>query len=70
MKVIRTESYDSFDAYEMLEIATPEPGEGEARIRVHAIGVGYVEALTALGRYQVKAPLPYTPGGEVAGIQP
>lgn len=68
MKVIRTESYDSFDAYRIIDAPALEPGEGEARIRVRAIGVGYVEALTALGGYQVKAPLPYTPGGDIAGI--
>ena len=37
------------------------------RIKVAAIGIGYVDALVALGRYQVKPALPYTPGVDVAG---
>ena len=38
------------------------------RIKVAACGVGYVDALVALGRYQVKPPLPHIPGGEVLGL--
>ena len=32
-----------------------------------ACGVGYVDALVALGRYQVKPPLPHSPGQEASG---
>ena len=37
-------------------------------IRIAACGLGYVDALVALGRYQVKPPLPHTPGQEVGGV--
>ena len=37
-------------------------------IEVAACGVGYVDALVALGRYQVTPPLPHTPGQEVVGV--
>jgi NADPH2:quinone reductase len=35
---------------------------------VRAAGVNYVDALFVAGQYQIKPPLPFTPGSEVAGI--
>ncbi len=67
MKAIRTNSLASIDDYAEVEIAVPEPMAGEVRIKVAACGVGYVDSLVALGRYQVKPPLPHIPGGEVSG---
>lgn len=45
----------------------PEPRPGQVVIAVRAAGVNYVDALFVQGRYQIKPPLPFTPGGEVAG---
>jgi NADPH2:quinone reductase len=67
MKAIRASSLSSIDDYDEVEIAVPEPSPGEVRIRIAACGVGYVDALVALGRYQVKPPLPHIPGSEVSG---
>ena len=68
MRLWRAERLDSIDDYRLIEAPLPEPGAGEVRIKVAACGVGYVDALVALGRYQVKPPLPHTPGGEVGGV--
>ncbi|WP_339949175.1 NADPH:quinone oxidoreductase family protein [uncultured Albimonas sp.] len=68
MKAIQAASLESIDAYRQVELPTPEPGAGELRLRVGYCGVGYVDALVSLGRYQVKPPLPHVPGGEVAGV--
>lgn len=46
----------------------PEPGSGEVRIRVEAAGVNFADALVVQGGYQVKPPLPFTPGMELAGV--
>ncbi len=46
----------------------PEPGPGEALIRVEACGVNFSDTLLAKGRYQVKPELPFAPGGEVCGV--
>lgn len=67
MKAIQASDLSSIDSYKLAELPVPLPGPGEVRIRVAACGVGYVDALVALGRYQVKPPLPHVPGGEVAG---
>lgn len=67
MRVVEGEALDSFDCYRLVEREIPEPGAGEVRIRVAACGIGYVDALVTLGRYQVKPALPHVPGGEAAG---
>ena len=46
---------------------TPEPGPGEVLVEVRAAGVSFVDGLIAQGRYQVRPPLPYTPGSTAAG---
>ncbi|MBS0410358.1 MAG: NADPH:quinone oxidoreductase family protein [Proteobacteria bacterium] len=68
MKAVRADALDSVADYRLVELPTPEPGPGEVRIKVAACGVGYVDALVSLGRYQVKPPLPHIPGGEAAGV--
>lgn len=49
------------------EVADPEVGPGQALIRVSAAGVNYPDVLIIENKYQFKPPLPFTPGGEVAG---
>ncbi|MEU5876109.1 NADPH:quinone oxidoreductase family protein [Spirillospora sp. NPDC047279] len=44
-----------------------EPGPGQVVIAVEAAGVNYVDGLFVQGRYQIKPPLPFVPGYEVAG---
>src|SRR5271169_6468503 len=68
MRIIQADTLDSLDDYRIVEAPTPSPGPSEVRIHVKACGVGYVDALTALGGYQVKPRLPNTPGSEVAGV--
>ena len=68
MKAIQTADLSSIDNYAPVDLPAPQPGEGEVRIRVAACGVGFVDALVALGRYQVKPPLPHVPGAEIGGL--
>jgi NADPH2:quinone reductase len=68
MRAIQAQNLDSIDSYRAVEAPDPVLREGEVLIRVAACGVGYVDALVALGRYQVKPPLPHVPGNEIAGV--
>jgi NADPH2:quinone reductase len=40
---------------------------GEVRVAVHAAGINFPDILMAAGEYQLKPPLPFTPGMEAAG---
>src|SRR5208283_5082822 len=51
------------------ESAIPEPGPGEARIKVLAAGTGFTDTMIRRGRYpDFKGPLPFTPGYEIVGV--
>jgi NADPH2:quinone reductase len=49
------------------EVASPEPGPGEVRVRVKAAAVNFPDLLMTRGEYQHKPELPFTPGLEMAG---
>lgn len=68
MKRVQADSLESIADYRLIEVDPLSPGAGQVLIRVGACGVGYVDALVSLGRYQVKPPLPHTPGQEVGGV--
>ncbi len=68
MKAIQADRIDSLADYAEVDLPAPEPRAGQVRIRVEAVGVGYVDALVALGRYQVKPQVPHVPGSEIAGV--
>ncbi|WP_199556370.1 NADPH:quinone oxidoreductase family protein [Sandaracinobacteroides hominis] len=68
MKAIVADTLESLESYRMTDVPAPEPGPDGVLIRVAACGVGYVDSLVALGRYQVKPPLPHVPGQEVSGV--
>ena len=50
------------------EVAVPEPGPNEVRIRNRAAALNFFDILQIQGKYQVRPPFPFTPGAEVAGI--
>ncbi len=50
------------------EVDAPAPGPQDVVIEVKAAGVGFVDGLIVQGLYQVKPPLPFIPGGEIAGV--
>ncbi|GAA0841615.1 NADPH:quinone oxidoreductase family protein [Streptosporangium amethystogenes subsp. fukuiense] len=51
----------------VVETDVPRPADGQIVIAVEAAGVNYVDGLFVHGRYQIKLPPPFVPGGEVAG---
>ncbi|WP_435175765.1 NADPH:quinone oxidoreductase family protein [Actinacidiphila sp. bgisy145] len=55
------------EAMRLDDIATPAPGAGEVLVRVRAAGVNFPDALLCRGQYQVRPPLPFTPGVELCG---
>ena len=51
----------------LADVATPAPKGDEALIKVEAAGLNFLDTLVTRGLYQVKPPLPFSPGVEVAG---
>src|SRR5712691_12631271 len=41
--------------------------QGQVRVAIHAAGINFPDILVAAGEYQLKPPLPFTPGVEAAG---
>ncbi|MEV7038490.1 NADPH:quinone oxidoreductase family protein [Amycolatopsis sp. NPDC051061] len=68
MKAARCLDYGPPSGISVVELDDPEPGPGEVVVRVHAAAVNYPDVLIAANRYQVSAPLPFTPGSEFAGV--
>jgi NADPH2:quinone reductase len=67
MRQVVAEKIDSIADYRLVDVPAPIPGDGQVLLRIHACGMGYVDALVAVGGYQVKPPVPFTPGQEMAG---
>jgi NADPH2:quinone reductase len=50
------------------EVPEPELRPGSLAVEVRAAGCNFFDILMVQGRYQVKPPFPFTPGGEIAGV--
>ncbi|MGW4493260.1 NADPH:quinone oxidoreductase family protein [Streptomyces sp. NPDC004376] len=51
----------------LAEVDRPVPGEGQVLLRVRAANVNFPDALLCRGQYQIRPPLPFTPGVEICG---
>ncbi|MEH3046828.1 NADPH:quinone oxidoreductase family protein [Sphingomonas adhaesiva] len=51
----------------LVDVPEPVAGAGQVTIRVRAAALNYPDLLMTRGEYQLKPPLPFTPGMEVAG---
>lgn len=49
------------------DIAEPTPAAGDLLVDVEAVGLGFVDALRIRGGYQIRNPLPFVAGSEMAG---
>lgn len=68
MKAWRVNDWCEPEQMQLSEIPAPEPGPREVLIRNHAAALNFYDILMVQGKYQVRPPLPFTPGNEVAGI--
>jgi len=68
MKAALCKSLDGPGALEIEEIEKPEAAQGEVLIRVHVVALNHFDTLITRGKYQFKPQLPFSPGGEIAGV--
>jgi len=66
MKAVRIHQYGGLEVLNYEDIPMPEPKEGEARVKVEAIGVNFIDIYHRIGRYQ--GALPLTLGQEASGV--
>ena len=67
MRVVECARTGSLDDLLVVDHDDPQPRPGQVVIGVEAAGVNYVDALFVKGEYQIKPPVPFVPGSEVAG---
>jgi NADPH2:quinone reductase len=68
MKAVLARSFAPPEEVALEEIPSLHAGRGEVVIAVKACGVNFFDALIVQGKYQIRPPLPFSPGGEVAGV--
>jgi NADPH2:quinone reductase len=66
MKAIRVQAHGGQDVLKYEEVPAPKAGAGQALVKLHAIGVNFIDVYHRTGLY--KLPLPFTPGMEGSGI--
>ncbi len=66
MRAIRMEQHGGPEVLKLADVPVPEPGPGQARVKMAAVGLNFIEIYQRLGQY--KLPLPFIPGGEGAGV--
>ena len=66
MKAVRVHQCGGPEVLTYEDIPVPEPKAGEARVKIEASGVNYIDIYQRTGLYPL--PTPFTPGTEGAGI--
>lgn len=68
MRAMVVERLGPPDVMELREVPRPEPGPGEVRLKVEAVGINFADVLAVAGEYLTRTRVPYTPGMEFAGV--
>ena len=68
MKAVLCKAYGSPESVVLEDVASPTPGPGEIVLSVKAAGLNFPDVLMIENKYQTKPPLPFSPGGEAAGV--
>jgi NADPH2:quinone reductase len=66
MKAVRVSQFGGPEVLKCEEIPIPKPGPGQARVKVEAIGVNYIDIYHRTGLYPNQPP--FTLGMEAAGV--
>jgi NADPH2:quinone reductase len=68
MKAVLAKAFGPLEQLVLEDVQPRNAGPGEVAIAVRACGVNFFDALIVQGKYQSRPPLPFSPGGEVAGV--
>jgi NADPH2:quinone reductase len=68
MKAVLCREFGPAETLVLADIDDPTPGPGEVVVAVKAVGLNFYDTLIIQDKYQAKPPMPFSPGGELAGI--
>ncbi len=68
MKAVLCKEYGLPGKLVIEDIPSPKPASGQVVVNVKACGVNFPDTLIIQGKYQFKPEMPFSPGGEVAGV--
>ena len=67
MKAILCKEYGPAETLVIEDVPSPKMGDRGVKIRVKAAGLNFPDTLIIQGKYQLQPPMPFSPGGELAG---
>jgi NADPH:quinone reductase len=68
MKAVLCKEYGLPGKLVVEDVPSPKPASGQVVVSVKACGVNFPDTLIIQGKYQFKPEMPFSPGGEVAGV--
>jgi NADPH2:quinone reductase len=68
MQALVCHAFAPIDQLKVESMPAPVPSPTQVLIDVHAASINYPDTLMVQGLYQVKPPLPFVPGAELAGV--
>jgi NADPH2:quinone reductase len=68
MKAVLCKQFGPPESLVIESVESPRAGAGEVVISVRAASVNFPDVLIIQNKYQFKAPLPFSPGSELAGV--
>jgi NADPH2:quinone reductase len=68
VKAVLCKAYGPPSSLVVEDVPDPSPGPGEVVLSVKAASVNFPDVLIIENKYQTKPPLPFSPGGEAAGV--
>lgn len=69
MQQVVVKAFGGPEVLELQDVATPEPGSGEVRVRITSIGMNHAELMARRGEYRlISGDPPFVPGLEAGGI--